>query len=333
MSDNRQTSLPLEGHSPMPTPVQALSRSAAAHGALLTGDHAVTAGASVDLAVILPAFNEIGGIARTIARVRAVLDAMPCTTELLVIDDGSADGTGREAASAGARVITHPMNRGYGAALKTGILNSKARAIAIIDADCTYPPEALPSLHEKLGSADMAVGARALSSSGVAWMRKPGKWMLNSFASYLVGRHIPDLNSGLRVMQRDAVLRYLHLLPDGFSFTSTITMALLANGHSVVYEPIEYTKRVGRSKIRPAHFFSFMLLVVRAIVLFNPLKVFLPLGTLLFLLGTAKLVQDIYRANLSETAVMAFLAAIIVWAVGLLADMIARLQMQPPYRP
>ncbi len=225
------------------------------------------------------------------------------------------------------------MNQGYGAALKTGILNANAKAIAIIDADCTYPPEALPLLTAQLAHADMVVGARSLSSSGVAWIRKPGKWMLNSFASYLVGRHIPDLNSGLRVIRRDTVLRYMHLLPNGFSFTSTITMALLANNHNVRYEPIVYAARVGRSKIRASHFFSFMLLVVRAIVLFNPLKVFLPLGGALFLLGLLKLAQDIVRWNLSETAVMAFLSAIIVWAVGLLADMIARLQMQSPWRP
>jgi hypothetical protein len=179
----------------------------------------------------------------------------------------------------------------------------------------------------------MVVGARPMSSSGIAWVRRPGKWMLNAFGSYLVGRHIPDLNSGLRVMRREALLKYLHLLPNGFSFTSTITLALLANAQPVIYEPIVYTKRVGQSKIRAKHFLSFMLLVVRAIVLFNPLKVFLPLGAALFLLGVAKLIQDIVLWNLSETAVMAFLAAIIVWAVGLLADMIARLQMRPPERP
>ena len=231
------------------------------------------------------------------------------------------------------RVLTHPGNRGYGAALKTGIVNSNAKAIAIIDADCTYPPESAADAGREARRGRHGRRRACALSSGVAWIRKPGKWLLNSFASYLVGRHIPDLNSGLRVMRRDAVLRYLHLLPDGFSFTSTITMALLANGHHVVYEPIVYTKRVGRSKIRPAHFFSFMLLVVRAIVLFNPLKVFLPLGTALFLIGVLKLVQDIVRWNLSETAVMAFLAAIIVWAVGLLADMMSRLQMQSPWRP
>ena len=157
--------------------------------------------------------------------------------------------------------------------------------------------------------------------------------MLNRLASYLVGRHIPDLNSGQRVMKRDAVLKYMHLCPSGFSFTSTITLALMANGHTVVFEPIDYAPRVGSSKMRPSHFGSFILLVVRAIVLFNPLKVFLPLGALLFGIGVLKLVQDIVLWNLSETAVMAFLSAIVVWAVGLLADMIARLQMQPPWRP
>ena len=129
-------------------------------------------------------------------------------------------------------------------------------------------------------------------------------------------------------MRRDVLLKYIHLLPNGFSFTSTITLAMLANYHDVIYEPIVYTTRVGESKIRAKHFLSFMLLVVRAIVLFNPLKVFLPMGLALFMLGLAKLVQDIILWNLSETAVMAFLSAIIVWSVGLLADMIARLNLK-----
>jgi glycosyltransferase involved in cell wall biosynthesis len=287
---------------------------------------------AVELAVIVPAYNEIAGIAQTLGLVHDVLARFDRSSEVIVVDDGSADGTGEAAAACGARVIVHEVNRGYGAALKTGILNTHAAAVAIIDADATYPADAIPRLYERLAHADMAVGARQLRSEGVAWIRRPGKWLLNRFASYLVGRRIPDLNSGLRIVRRDALLRYLHLLPTGFSFTSTITMALLANGHAVAYEPIDYVKRTGRSKIRASHFASFMLLVVRAIVLFNPLKVFLPLGALLFLLGLAKLVQDVILWNLSETAVMAFLSAIVVWAVGLLADMIARLQMQPPGR-
>jgi glycosyltransferase involved in cell wall biosynthesis len=285
-----------------------------------------------ELAVILPAFNEINGIAETLTRVREVLAGLNHSSEIIVVDDGSTDGTGRQATDAGARVVSHPANRGYGAALKTGILSTKAPLVMIMDADCTYPPEAIPTLYAKAAQADMVVGARALSSSGVAWIRKPAKWMLNRLASYLVGRYIPDLNSGQRVMRRSSVLKYMHLCPDGFSFTSTITLALLANGHAVVWEPIPYAKRTGESKIRASHFGSFVLLVVRAIVLFNPLKVFLPLGAFLFVIGLGKLVQDVIRENLSETAVMAFLSAIVVWAVGLLADMIARLQMHPPWR-
>jgi glycosyltransferase involved in cell wall biosynthesis len=292
----------------------------------------VTESEAVDLAVLIPAFNEVEGIVRTLAAVRDVLEQMTCKTEILVIDDGSTDGTGDAARACGVRVLSHKTNRGYGAALRTGVLNTKAAAVVIMDADCTYPPTAIPKLYEQLDDADMAVGARPMTSRGIAWIRRPAKWFLNRFASYLSNRHIPDLNSGQRAMKREAVMRYLHLLPSGFSFTSTITLALLTNGHHVVYLPIVCNTRVGSSKLRPKEFAAFIMLVLRTIVLFNPLKVFLPIGFLLFLIGSAKLVQDIYLWNLSETAVMAFLAAIVVWCVGLLADMISRLQLHTPWR-
>ena len=286
-----------------------------------------------ELAVILPAFNEAAGIDGTLAHVREVLSGLPVSTEIIVVDDGSTDGTGARAAAAGVRVITHTWNRGYGAALKTGVFATEAPAIMIMDADASYEPDAMPRLYARLAGADMVVGERRLMSAGVAWIRRPGKWLLNRLAGYLVGVRIPDLNSGQRVMKRETLLRYMHLCPAGFSFTSTITLAMLANGHNVLFEPVEYAKRAGQSKIRPSHFVSFILLVVRAIVLFNPLKVFLPVGGVVFLIGIAKLIEDIYRWNLSETAVMAFLSAITIWSVGLLADMISRLQMQSPWRP
>jgi len=286
-----------------------------------------------ELAVILPAFNEAAGIDGTLAHVREVLSGLPVSTEIIVVDDGSTDGTGARAAAAGVRVITHTWNRGYGAALKTGVFATDAPAIMIMDADASYEPDAMPRLYARLAGADMVVGERRLMSAGVAWIRRPGKWLLNRLAGYLVGVRIPDLNSGQRVMKRETLLRYMHLCPAGFSFTSTITLAMLANGHNVLFEPVEYAKRAGQSKIRPSHFVSFILLVVRAIVLFNPLKVFLPVGGVVFLIGIAKLIEDIYRWNLSETAVMAFLSAITIWSVGLLADMISRLQMQAPWRP
>ncbi len=231
------------------------------------------------------------------------------------------------------RVITHTWNRGYGAALKTGVFATEAPAIMIMDADASYAPDAMPRLYARLDGADMVIGERRLMSAGVAWIRRPGKWLLNRLAGYLVGVRVPDLNSGQRVMKRETLLRYMHMCPAGFSFTSTITLAMLANGHNVLFEPVEYAKRSGQSKIRPSHFVSFILLVVRAIVLFNPLKVFLPVGGVVFLIGVAKLIEDMHLWNLSETAVMAFLSAITIWSVGLLADMISRRQMQSPWHP
>ncbi len=218
-------------------------------------------------------------------------------------------------------------------ALKTGILSTSAPVVRLWTPNSSYRPEAIPALYAKLSHADMVVGARALSSSGVPWIRRPAKWFLNLFAGFLVGSPVPDLNSGQRVMKRDIVLRYLHLMPNGFSFTSTITLALLANGHPVIFEPVTYTKRSGHSKIRAAHFLGFLLLVVRSTVLFNPLKVFLPLGALMFLVGMIKLAQDLWLDDLSDTSVMVFLAALIVWALGLLADMVSRLQIHPPWPP
>ncbi len=287
-------------------------------------------GTALDLAIVIPAYNERDGVGATVDRVRDALKASAITWEVVVVDDGSGDGTGSEAEAHGARVITQVENQGYGAALKAGIAGSDAALIAIIDADGTYPPEAIPRLVELAANADMVVGARAMQDRSIPVERRPGKWLLVKLASYLSEREIPDLNSGLRVMRRTIVERFLHILPSGFSFTTTITLALLSTGHRVAYEPIACEPRIGASKLRATDFMGFVMLVLRTIVLFNPLRVFLPLGTLLFVAGLGKFVYDVALWNLSESAVMAFLAAIIVWSVGLLADMIARLQLRPP---
>jgi hypothetical protein len=175
----------------------------------------------------------------------------------------------------------------------------------------------------------MVVGARAFLDRSVPHKRRLAKWFLGRLASHLAARHIPDLNSGLRVMRRSVLLQYLHILPSGFSFTTTITLAMLCNNYRVKYLPIECAPRVGKSKLRPKEFTAFIMLVLRTVVLFNPLRIFLPIGAFLFIVGLAKFIYDVFLWNLSETAVMAFLAAIIIWSVGLLADMIARLQMTP----
>ena len=284
----------------------------------------------VDVAIVVPAYNEERGIGPTITRLRSAMQDSGFTYEIVVVDDGSTDATAERAAESDVRVVRLPGNRGYGAALKAGIAATASTFVCIIDADGTYPADMIPRLLALSNGRHMVVGARLLTDQSIPRERRPAKWLLGKLASYLTEQQIPDLNSGLRVMRRSALMKFIHLLPSGFSFTSTITLSLLCSGHSVHYEPITCATRVGTSKIRAAHFKSFVLLVLRTVVLFNPLKIFLPLGLMLFLVGLAKFIYDLFLWNLSETAVMAFLAATVVWSVGLLADMIARLQLKPP---
>ena len=278
-----------------------------------------------EVSVIIPALDEAEHIANEIHAIRGILRDSGWKFEILVVDDGSEDDTARAAASAGARVLRHRRNRGYGAALKRGISAAEHRWILITDADGTYPATEIPGLFSVAAQNEMVVGARTGESVKIPLVRRPAKWFLGRLASYLAGQRLPDLNSGLRLIRKDLVERYAHLLPDGFSFTTTLTLASACNGHEIEYVPISYRARLGRSKIRPWHTFDFVLLILRTIVFFNPLKVFVPLGALVAVGGLAKFLYDITRNNLSESAVLALLAALIIWAVGLLADQNARI--------
>ncbi|MCZ6755633.1 MAG: glycosyltransferase family 2 protein [Gemmatimonadetes bacterium] len=278
-----------------------------------------------EVSVIIPAYNEAKHVAREIEAVREVMNTTGWTFEILVVDDGSTDGTAEAAATTGVRVLRRAQNRGYGASLKLGTAQARYGWILITDADGTYPAEAIPGLLDAASTSDMVVGARIGKSVKVPFIRRPAKWFLRKLAGYLAGQRLPDLNSGLRLMRKSLIERYVHLLPQGFSFTTTITLATACNGHAVTYVPIDYHARLGQSKIRPRHAFEFTLLILRTIVFFNPLKVFIPLGTVVALAGIAKLIYDIIIGNLSESAVLALLAALLIWSVGLLADQNARL--------
>jgi len=283
----------------------------------------------MDLSIVIPAYNEEGAITRTVEDVTKVLSGLSIQFEIIVVNDGSSDETGKAAALTNARVINSDENSGYGASLKKGIAASTSEFVAILDADGTYPATSLPAMLELAESADMVVGNRGAAMTNVPLVRRPAKFILNTLAGYLAGRKIPDLNSGMRVFRRSALTGFIPLLPMGFSFTTTITLCMICSGLRVVYLPIEYGRRIGQSKIRSTDFFNFVLLVLRAIVLFNPLRVFLPLGALLFLMGSVKLGYDIYLGNLSESAVLGLLGAVMIWSLGLIADMISRLHLRP----
>ena len=303
----------------------------------MTGDtdhHAAAGGAELcsaasrrpTVAVIIPAYDEQDAVRNTVEQVARALAAANVPHEIVVVNDGSDDATSAEARAARVRVIDFPDNIGYGHALKTGIAATDSDLVAILDADGTYPPEALPAMIAMAEHADMVVGDRGAAMNNVPWVRRPAKWMLRMLASIVAQRRIDDVNSGLRVFQRPALEQFVPLLPDGYSFTTTITLCMLATNLTVVYHPITYGRRIGHSKIRARHFIKFLFLVVRLTVFFQPLRIFLPLGAILLVAGAAKALAD---GSLSATAAFAMLSAILVWSVGLLADMITRLHLRP----
>ncbi|MBF9033167.1 glycosyltransferase [Rhodobacterales bacterium HKCCE2091] len=283
----------------------------------------------MSLSVVIPAYNEENAVRETVAEVREALSGAGVEHEIIVVDDGSADQTFARALETGARVIRNDQNLGYGASLKRGVVASQHEYVAIIDADGTYPGRYLPEMLAMCRENDMVVGDRGAAMKNVPLIRRPAKFLLNNLASFLAERKLNDLNSGLRVFRRSELVPFLPLLPQSFSFTTTITLCMSCNNKRMIYTPIEYGKRVGKSKIRPVDFINFIILVLRVIVLFNPLRIFVPLGLVFLLLGLLKLAYDITQWNLSETAVFAFLMAVMVWSLGLIADMISRLHLRP----
>jgi uncharacterized membrane protein YbhN (UPF0104 family) len=250
-------------------------------------------GVAPPISVVIPAHNEQDAVVQQIQAVDGVMSATGRDYEIIVVDDGSTDDTALRASLCGVKIIRLDRNHGYGFALKAGIAQAQFDWILIIDADLTYPVAAIPRLLERIPEHDMAVGARAPGGAANALTRRPAKWLLRHYAGYTVGQNIPDLNSGMRVMRKSVIETFLHLLPSGFSFTSTITLSMLANGYKVHYEPIEYFKRVGHSKIRPKDFFRIFALITRLMMLFNPTRALLPLGALALMLGVADFRFDV----------------------------------------
>jgi glycosyltransferase involved in cell wall biosynthesis len=280
------------------------------------------------VSVVIPVYNEEEAIAEVLETAIATLRDTSYDWEVIVVDDGSDDGT-LEIVSSFPEVtlIRHPYNMGGGRARSTGIKNASGEIVVISDGDGTYPLQDIPRLVDALDTCDMVVGARTKEAGTLKFLRVPAKFFIRKLAEFVSGARIPDLNSGMRAMKREAVLPYLHILPAGHSWVSTITLVMLNNGHPVKYVPIDYFKRKGKSTFHPLKDTGFYIMTIfRTITWFSPLKIFLPLAFIFLLLGFGKMISDIIRLDwhIAGSTVILLLGGLQILVLGLIADLIAK---------
>ena len=277
------------------------------------------------VSIVIPAYNE----ADVIGEVVGALGAAGPWHQIIVVDDGSRDGTAARAADAGATVVSHPYNKGNGAAVKSGIRAATGAFVLIIDGDGQHRPEDARRLASRLGEYDLVIGARSTSTQASA-ARRVGNRTLNWLASYLTGRDIPDLTSGFRGARREHLREFLHLLPNGFSTPTTTTLAFIKAGYNVAFEPVEARTRVGQSKIRLARDGAkFLIIILKIVTLFSPLRIFLPLSLASFAVGAAYAVWTIVtQRHVTNSSVLLIMLAVIVFLVGLVSEQISALRFE-----
>jgi glycosyltransferase involved in cell wall biosynthesis len=279
--------------------------------------------------ILIPAYNE----AETLAALLPQLKTLYPETEILVVDDGSHDGTTQVAVQGGARVVRHPYNKGNGASIKTGLRNARGEVVVIFDADGQHDPRTIRQLLDCLGEYELVVAARDARSE-IAFGRRLYHLCLNAFASYMTERPILDATSGFRAARRVQLLQFIHLLPNGFSTPVTTTLAFIKAGYSVQFIPTTMHKRAGgHSKISPFNDgMRFLLIVFRMTTLFAPLKVFFPLSLVLVTLGILYSVLDMVliagRLHVANTAVLLVTMGILIFLIGLVSEQIAALRFE-----
>lgn len=275
--------------------------------------------------VVIPAFNE----ARAIEAVVSALRDSASWHEIIVIDDGSSDGTAERARAAGARVVSHPYNKGNGASVKTGVREATGEYVLILDGDGQHQPSDARMLVSKLGDYDLVIGARA-DATQASSTRLVGNWLLNWLAGYLAGQPIPDLTSGFRAARREHLREFIHLLPNGFSTPTTTTLAFIKAGYNVWFEPIEASVRVGKSKIRLGRDgFNFVLILLKVITIFSPLRIFVPISATAFLVGAGYAIWTILtQSHVTNSSVLLILLAVVIFLVGLVSEQIASLRFE-----
>ena len=287
----------------------------------------------VDVSIVLPVYNELGHLEEEIDRIRKTMDESDYSYEIMVVDDGSTDGSGQRLKDIeGIRLLRFGTNRGSGSARKYGTQSANGSIIVWTDVDMTYPNDSIPDLLDQLGGYDQVVGARRSEEGTVRLLRGPAKWLIRKLASYLSGVRIPDLNSGFRAFRRDVALQFLHLLPRGFSCVTTITMAFLSNGYSIKYIPIDYAPRAGESKF---HWWKdtkrYLLQVLRLTLMWEPMRIFGPPAALLTIVGVGKLVYDLVDKDfrVATNTIVILGVAFALALIGMVADMLVQLNKRP----
>jgi glycosyltransferase involved in cell wall biosynthesis len=283
----------------------------------------------INVSIVIPCYNEAGGVTDSLNEVCKALKKRD-DVEIITVNDGSADKTPAildkyASKKPSVRVIHNESNIGYGASLKRGIREAEGDVIVITDSDGTYPASSIPKLLEELKEYDMAVGARIGPNVEVPLVRRPAKWVLLCYARWMARADIKDLNSGLRAFRKKDALHFSPLLPEGFSFTSTITLAMHVNGMRVAYLPINYRKRIGQSSIRPIRdTLAFFSLVLRTTMYFRPLQVFGTLSGLM--LGSAfgiGILGKLFLGEVPDVATVSLVSTSLIFlGLGLIGDLL-----------
>lgn len=286
--------------------------------------------AAPEVSIILPAINEAHDIGTVLDRIHRVMEQLAHSYEILLVDDGSVDATAENAAKAGARVIQHPYNIGNGAAIKTGIRNARGQVLVMLDADGQHPPEDIPRLLDKLQTYHMVVGARTQDSE-TSVHRNLANRIYNWFAGYVSGRKIDDLTSGFRAIYAHIAREFIPLLPNTFSYPTSITLATVRSGYSLTYVPVVTGRRQkhGKSKIKPVRDGArFFLIIFKITTLFSPMKLFLPASLVTFVVGLA---YGLYRVlaldtRYGPTSALLMSMAVLMFLIGLVSEQIAQLK-------
>lgn len=279
------------------------------------------------VSVVVPAFNEATAIGEVVAGLRSAA----AWHELIVVDDGSTDATAARARDAGALVIQHPYNKGNGASVKTGIRRASGEYLLILDGDGQHNAADAVRIGSYLGEYDLVVGARSPEGQATT-VRHLGNRLLNWIATYVSGRPIPDLTSGLRGGRLAHLREFLHMLPNGFSAPTTTTLAFIRAGYSVRFEPIEVRVRVGRSKIRLFRDgMRFFLILLKVATVFSPLRIFVPISVASFLIGSSYAVWTaVTQRHITNSSVLLIVVAVVIFLIGLISEQISTLRSEGP---